>query len=177
MKHTLALLLLAASLLIGSCKDDDDTTPDVAGYRFQSGDTTITIPDDAITFAQQHYSRDAQLLREFQIATDTDFVNPPWVLGLGVWKGSSFDQRESFMVVPFDRDVLLSDSVFYYHIATFVDQFGFGWMDTFDAASFDPDSAYTGHIWAQSGDAIETVYFDGQSPFLQQYRGMWVISL
>ena len=78
------------------------------------------------------------------------------------------------MVSPYANDVMTDDSaLFYYEIGGYLGQFGFGWKDTFDAGNFNPDSTYTSHIWPS--DPVQTIQFDGQSPFAVHYRGMWVV--
>jgi hypothetical protein len=177
MKKVNWLIPFVILLILASCKKEEDNTPPAAtgGYEYTVGSTTYRIPDTAVNFARQNFSRDAQLLREFQVATNTDgqWVSPAWGLGLGIWKLETYDVRSQYMTSPYNNDVNTSDSAqFYYQIGNLLGQFGYGWKDTFDAANFNPDSAYTAHIWPS--DAIETVGFDGQSPFAVQYRGMWI---
>lgn len=165
------LALLMTALFAACKKEDDNSPPPSGGIQFTSGDTVFTIPAAALTFARQNFSRDAQLLREFQLAVDPNRGGPVWQLPLNPWKQSGFDTRQQYMVTPYDNDVTTGDSaLFYYEIGTFFSQFGYGWKDTFDAAGFEPDSAYTNYLWH---DPTQTIWFDGQSPFFEQYRGMW----
>ena len=167
------MCILLAVLAFAGCKKDEETTPPPSGggYQYTREDSTVvTIPQAAVEFAQQHYSRDAQLLREFQVATTVS--NPPWQLGLGIWKSESWQIRQQYLVSPYDNDVKTDDSAqFYYQIGELPTQFGYGWTDTFDAAAFNPDSTYTTHIWPS--DHPETVGFDGQSALREEYVGMW----
>jgi len=164
------ILILLLALAVWSCKKEEDhPPPPPGGIQYTSGDTLITIPASAVTFARQNFSRDAQLLREFQIATGSQ----GWQLPLNSWKQSGFDIRQQYMVTPYENDVRTADSaLYYYEIGTFFTQFGYGWKDTFDAANFNPDSAYTNYLW---NDPTQTVWFDGTSDFIEQYRGMWEI--
>lgn len=167
-------LLLSLVLLLFSCKKDDETTPppNGGGYQYVREDSTVvTIPQAAVQFAQQNFSRDAQQMREFQVATTVS--DPAWQLGLGIWKSESWQIRQQYLVSPYEYDVKTDDSAqFYYEIGELVSQFGYGWKDTFDAVNFNPDSTYTTHIWPS--DHPETVGFDGQSAYRDEYVGMWV---
>ena len=168
-------------VLVVSCKKDEEETPppdDTGGYEYVREDSTVVrIPGSAVTFAQQNFSRDAQMLREFQVATNVggQWTQDAWQLGFGIWKAETWQVRQQYLVDPYDgRDVMTSDlAQFYFQIGEFGEQFGYGWMDTFDAANFNPDSAYTSHLWSLSGDAIQTVGFDGQSLLMEEYVGMW----
>ncbi len=163
------VVVLTAAVLCLSCKSEDNgPPPPISGLQYTNGDTVITIPESAMAFAQAHFSRDAQLLREYQIA-----LTQGWSLPLNSWKLSGFDTRQSYMISPFDNDVTTPvDSVFYWEIGAFLAQFGFGWEDTFNSANFNPDSAYTAYLW---NDPQAHPWFDGQSDFYQQYRGMWLV--
>lgn len=172
-----SFVAVAAILISVSCKKEENgtDTPPTGGYQITLEDSTVvTIPGSAVTFAQQNFSRDAQLLREYQVATNSQYVNPTWQLPFQVWKSETYGVRQGYMVPPYDNDVMTDDSAFfYYEIGEFIEQFGYGWKDTFDAANFNPDSAYTNHLWPS--DPTQTVFFDGQSPFREEYVGMWVV--
>jgi hypothetical protein len=174
----LILLTLMSACLLASCKKEHTTQPpsNTGGYQYVLEDSSVvTIPGNAVQFAQQHFNSDAQLLREYQIAINPQYVNPAWEqnLGLSIWKSESWQVRQQYMVFPYERDVRTDDSAqFYYQIGEFFAQFGYGWNDTFDPATFNSDSTYTVNIWPT--DHGETVGFDGQSNYHTQYMGMWV---
>ena len=176
------LLAFVVMLMVAGCKKEEDTPPPrdtSGGYEYlliTDEDTTIyRIPEDAVFFAQQNYNRDAQILREYQVATNVggQWTNNPWQLPFGVWKSETWSVRQQYLVSPYENDVSIDDSAqFYYQIGAESGQFGYGWIDTFDAVNFNPDSAYTTHLWAS--DPIQTVGFDGESASLDEYLAMWI---
>ena len=180
-KMKTALLLLLFVFLV-SCKQEEETTPPrdtSGGYVYtiiEDEDTTVyRIPGDAVSFAQQHYSRDAQMLREYQVVRNVggEWTQNPYPFTLSVWKSETWSVRRQYLVTPYANNVDTDDSAqFYYQIGGVPVQFGYGWNDTFNAASFDPDSAYTSHIWSEP---VQTIGFDGESAALDEYVGLWIV--
>ena len=182
MRNVLAIVFLA--LIVSSCSDDDPETPPIE-FRLTVGDTLIIIPEEAVLFAGGrgdfgNFTYDAYMLREYQVATDEDLPHPGATFSgtLNDWKALGWDLRQTFLLPPYTRDIKTNDGAqYYYMIGTYLDQFGYGWRDTFDpeANLFDPAV----HIWLHPADttlipdAPGTIGFDGTCQLVSQYRTMW----
>ena len=175
------LSLLAFTIL--ACKEDEQEEP--TEYRLTVGDTLIVIPAAAVDFAQAQFSIDAYFLREYQVATDEDLPHPGSVYTgtLRDWKALGWNVRQTFLVAPFTaHDVKTEDDAQYlYMIGTYLEQFGYGWRDTFDPeADLDNPAVY---IWLHPADSTltpdnpGTVGFDGESDLMIYYRSMWTLEL
>ncbi len=176
----LVFLLFAMAAMLLSCKNEDNNPPPV-DYHLTVGDTVITIPDSAAQFAEQNFSLNAYLLREFQVARDPNLNHQgsPFTGTLQDWKALGWSTRTTFLLSPYGRDIRTSDDAqYFYQIGTFKDQFGYGWRDTYDpeANLNNPDA---GNIWQHPADTTlvpdnsSTLGFDGDSHLLTHYRAMW----
>jgi hypothetical protein len=180
-------LIFLVAILFTACKEDD-TSPTGTGYEIVVGDTTILITADAVTFAgsvqnPNHFNFHAYMLREYQVA-----INPaidrnggsPYSGTLLEWKNASWNLRQTFLVPPYSHDVLVSSpEVYYYNIGTYVEQFGFGWIDTYDPEADLWDSSQ--RPWLHPADSTlapdnqGTIGFDGGLGDLVEFRGMWEV--
>jgi hypothetical protein len=176
-----------AALLLTACEKGDKPA-DGQGYEIVVGDTSILIPGDAVVFAgsighPNHFNFHAYMLREYQVA-----INPAIPRGGGSaysgtlleWKNASWNLRRTFLVPPYTHDVLTSETeLFYYNIGTYVDQFGFGWIDTYDPEADLWDSAV--RPWLHPADSTlapdnqGTLEFDGGLGDILEYRAMWEV--
>ena len=181
MKQLLSVCMLL-SVVLWSCSNDDGDERTPVNYQLTVGDTVIVIPDSAVTFADLQFSFDAYMLREYQVATDEDISRPgePFWGNLNDWKAQGWGLRTTYLVSPFVHNVTTTDKAqYYYMIGTYLDQFGFGWRDTFDpnANLFNPAV----NIWLEPADTTlipdnaATVLFDGETRLMGQYRGMWQV--
>ncbi|MBK6766584.1 MAG: hypothetical protein IPG71_09810 [bacterium] len=172
-------LLLCCVWLCCAC-EDGDSPPDTTAYEIVVGDTLITISVDAVNFANTHFSWDAYMLREFQMASSTQIPSEGAAFSgsLPDWKNLPWVVRETFLFVPYGHDAATSSrELFYYIIGTHFDQFGFGWKDTYDpeANIFDESE----RPWNNPADttlAVDnpgTLNFDGESNYFAAFRGMW----
>lgn len=174
-------IIAAFTALILSCKNEDNGAIPVE-YHITVGDTAITIPDSAVTFAADHFSFHAYMLREYQVATDEDLPHPGATFSgtLVEWKVLGWDARQTFLLPPYNRDARTGDAAqYFYWIGTFIEQFGYGWRDTFDPEADLANPAV--HIWQHPADSTlapdnaGTIEFDGESRFIGQYRAKWRI--
>jgi hypothetical protein len=174
------ILILLLTLAVCSCRDHGDSETPPVEYRLTVGDTTITIPNAAVVFANAQFSLDAYFLREYQVARDSIWEHPGAIFNgtLIDWKALVWSVRQTFLLAPYSRDVkIANDAQYYYMIGTYLDQFGYGWRDTFDpeADLFNPAV----HIWLHPADTTlvpdntATVQFDGTSHLVEQYRALW----
>ncbi|MCB1059935.1 MAG: hypothetical protein KDB65_06880 [Calditrichaeota bacterium] len=183
---TIITLLLFAGLLAG-CKKDESSESDTS-YEILVGDTLITIPTDAVVFAGSvthpyHFDFHAYMLKEYQIATSTTIPRDggsPYTGTLLEWKNTSWNLRRTFLIAPFSHDVGSTNAeVFYYNIGTYPEQFGFGWVDTFDPNADLWDEA--AHPWLNPADSTlapddsRTLEYDGGLGDILVYRGMWEV--
>jgi len=121
-----------------------------------------------------HFDVNAYVLREWQIAT-RDSSTTPYTDDLSVWKSLDWSMRQTYLgnAPGFTHDVMTGDMQQYFEmIGKYINQFGFGWMDTYDPADFDGITGTQNHIWALSGDVENTASFDGASPWFYHYRDM-----
>lgn len=176
---TVTLLVLAAALV--SCKNEDDKPPPV-DYHLTVGDTVITIPDSAAQFAEQNYSVNAYLLREYQVARDPNLEHQgsAYTGALQDWKVLGWIVRTTFLLSPYLRDIRTADNAqYFYEIGTYKDQFGYGWRDTFDPEANLNDASV--NVWLHPADSTlvpdnpSTLGFDGESHLLTHYRSMWTM--
>lgn len=180
------LIICCLFLLVLAC-DDNSEQSELPEYRYTSGDTTFLIPPEAVEFAggriaSNYFNWDAYMLREYQVATNPSLRFPDPVFGgdINSWKGRPWQERRTFLVAPYDLDINTGNPAeFYYRIGTFTEQFGYGWIDTFDpeADLWNPAP----HPWNSPADSTltadraATVEFDGESNLLLEYRSMWMI--
>jgi hypothetical protein len=179
-------LLGLSFLILLSCENDDPSRPPIE-YRLTVGDTTIIIPDAAIQFAGARGSLgnfvwDAYMLREYQVARDPNLPHPgsPFTGSLTEWKALGWPTRQTFLIAPYTaHDANTDDGAqFFYEIGTYLEQFGYGWRDTYD-----PDADLSNpavHIWLHPADTTlvrdntSTPEFDGTSHLIEQYRALWI---
>jgi hypothetical protein len=181
-------LVLASfiAFAIYSCSGDDPQVPQFSDFTLTVGDTTITIPAAAVEYAgtrlsPAHYNWHGYMLREYQIASSPSIPRDgsPYSGSLGQWKNLSWSVRATFLVPPYTRDIYPGDADFYYRIGTHMNQFGFGWSDTFNAESDLGNPTST--PWTQPSDTTlipdnpSTLAFDGNCNFVEAYRAMWVM--
>ncbi|MBK8130852.1 MAG: hypothetical protein IPK53_18740 [bacterium] len=183
----LALSLLCCALLCVSCEEGDTPEPGVS-YEIAVGDTLITIPAEAVNFAGtlghgNHFVWDAYMLREYQVASNPNLPREhgvPYQGTLEQWKNTSWTTRRSFLVPPYDHNVTTtSPEAYYYMIGTYAEQFGYGWVDTYDPEANLWDSAV--RPWLHPADSTllpdnpGTIGFDGGLGDMAEYRAMWVV--
>ena len=174
-------VILLAGLTLWSCRDQGDSETPPVEYRLTVGDTTITIPNAAVVFAGAQFSVDAYFLREYQVARDSTWGHPGATFNgtLIDWKALAWSARKTFLVWPYDSyDVMTANlAQYFYAIGTYMEQFGYGWRDTFDPEANLNNPAV--HIWLHPADSTlvpdnpATVQFDGTSHLVEQYRGLW----
>ena len=124
--------------------------------------------------APNHFDYNAYMLREFQIATNPAYNAAPYNGELVDWKRLEWSQRSAFFdnAPGFTHDILTEDIQQYYEmIGKYINQFGFGWRDTYPDGT-DVNDPNVGHIWALSGDEENTAGFEGGSPWFYEYRDM-----
>jgi hypothetical protein len=166
-----AVLIIIILALVSGCASKDTFT-DGNAIQLSVGDSLITIPADAVAFADAHFNRDAYWLREYKLGCSTTCCLDPFAGPLGRWKDMAWVSRSVFVAPPFSRDIRDSDPTnFYYNIGTFAGQFGFGWEDTFPTGTNLAD-AQSEYIW---NDAQGTFWYDGQSQLMNEFRSKWVI--
>lgn len=181
------LLLIIVALLMFAC-EEGNKPDDAQDYTVVVGDTVITIPAEAVRFAGsllsgEHFQFHAYVLREYQVA-----INPAIPRGNGSaytgslveWKNMGWGTRRTFLVAPYAHDVTTdSPELFYYMIGTYPDQFGYGWVDTYDPEANLWDGAL--RPWNHPADSTltpdnpSTLEFDGDLGDMLEYRGMWVV--
>ncbi len=174
------IALFTAVAALASCKNEDNTPPPV-DYHLMVGDTAITIPDSAAQFAEQNFSMNAYLLREYQVARDPNLAHQgsAYTGALQDWKALGWNVRTTFLLSPYLRDIRTSDDAqYFYEIGTYKDQFGYGWRDTFDPEA-NLNYQDIGNVWLHPADTTlvpdnpGTLGFDGESHLLTHYRSMW----
>ncbi|MCC6477081.1 hypothetical protein IT157_08495 [bacterium] len=121
-----------------------------------------------------NFNYDAYMLREYQISQDLTYNTTLYDGDLSEWIEENWDLRQNFLDPPFGHDINTNDVQQYYEmIGKYYDQFGFGWVDTYDPAANlqDPN---VGHIWGPSfgNDDIATIKFDGSSALFSTYVDM-----
>ena len=130
-----------------------------------------------------HFDVNAYLLREWKIASSDQYNTAPYINGLAQWKTEPWSVRQTYLehADGYGHDVLTLDlQQFFEMIGKYINQFGYGWEDTYpDGTNVNDEGA--GHIWfwnpdTQMGDDPATVGFDGdspaESPMFYQYRDM-----
>lgn len=177
MKFIAPILL---TLLFCACEEGDKPSRGNS-YEFVVGDTAITISADAVNFANNRFSWDAYMLREFQLGSSTTIPRGNGSAYTGTlieWKNLPWSVRETYLFPPYTHDVTTeSRELFYYLIGTHGEQFGYGWRDTFDPEANLFDSAV--RPWLHPADSTltpdnpGTISFDGGLGDLVEYRGMW----
>ena len=149
------------------------------GLIIQVGDTTVIIPDSAQQFADTNFVRDAYLLREFQLATDSQYQGTPYDQTLAEWKLEPWDVRRQYVDIFYPNDILgAMASEHYAWIGSRLFQFGYGWIDTYqlDVNIYDENA---GHIWSDPSDPSNdpddpaTATFDGTSQLADRYGNLW----
>ena len=121
-----------------------------------------------------HFNVNAYLLREYQIASSDAYNTKPYSGTLSEWRTLEWSVRQGYLenALGYGHDVLTSDIQQYYEmIGKYINQFGYGWDDTYDPNA-DINDPNAGHIWVPSGDDPATVGFDGVSPHFDHYRDM-----
>ncbi|MCB9357793.1 MAG: hypothetical protein H6508_00870 [Calditrichaeota bacterium] len=178
------LLALLVLFLAAACeKGDKPSGRD--GYEILVGDTLITIPAEAVEFAgtaaaPNHFSWHAYMLREFQVASNPNIPREGshYTGSLLEWKTQPWVVRQTFLVTPYVHDVTTATpELYYYMIGTYREQFGYGWVDTFDAEAdlWDPSA----RPWLHPADSTlapdnqGTLSFDGGLGDMLEYRAMW----
>jgi hypothetical protein len=176
--------LFILALVFAACDSGNDP-PSTGSYTLTVGDTLITIPTEAVDFVgglntPNHFAWHAYMLREYQIAINPSIPREgsPYPDELIDWKNQPWLIRATFLVAPYSRDIMTSNAAqYYYMIGTYPEQFGFGWVDTFDpeADLWDP----TERPWTNPADSTlapdnpSTLEFDGGLSDLLEYRAMW----
>jgi len=181
------LTIICCALLCLACEEGDKPSTGTS-YEIVVGDTLITIPAEAVAFAGtvadgNHFEWHAYMLREFQIASDGSLPRGGGTAYAGTleqWKSLSWNTRRSFLIPPFSHDITTSSpELFYYMIGTHVEQFGFGWIDTYDPEANLWNSAV--RPWLHPADSTllpdnpGTIGFDGGLGDMAEYRAMWVV--
>jgi len=183
--HYLLCIALAAAVLAG-CKDDGGD-PGLSDLSIEVGDTLITIPAAAIDYAggklsPNHFSWDAYMLREYQVASNPSYPHEGSTFNgpLNDWKSRPWNERRTFLLEPYSRDINTSNAAqYYYLIGTYPEQFGYGWRDTYDNGANLTNIASV--PWSHPADTTlradspGTIEFDGETGFMAEYRGMWVV--
>ncbi|MBI5060565.1 hypothetical protein HZB60_12400 [candidate division KSB1 bacterium] len=111
--------LAGISLVIVAGCTDHNASEDQAALSLAVGDSTITIPGEAIAFADEHYDIDTYWLREFQIGSSTTCCLFPFQGPLERWKNLVWSDRAVFLGFPFEHDARTQDRArFYYQSGT-----------------------------------------------------------
>lgn len=122
-----------------------------------------------------YFNVNAYLLREYQIASNTQYNTTPYTGTLAEWSSMEWDERQEYFqdVQGYTHDVLTGDIQQYFEmVGKYINQFGYGWIDTYTEGA-DVFNQDIGDIWsARSGDDPSTVNFDGDSPMFYTYRDM-----
>jgi hypothetical protein len=161
--------LMLAAMVWASCSHLDEPGPACGGLLEYDTDTVaICFSDSAVAFVGNreqsgHYNIDAYLLREYEIARDPELTlgSSPYNLAFTQWKLLDWETRRSFLPYPYSNDLVgADDAEFLFLIATYPEQFSFGWTDTY-RDTIDVNQPGLGHIWFS--DDPETIQFDGHS--------------
>ncbi|NUO18875.1 hypothetical protein HUU59_05450 [bacterium] len=176
--------IIAAALLLSAC-EEGNKPESRGGYEILVGDTLITISAEAIEFAGlltdgNHFNFHAYMLREYQVATIPRDDGTPYSGSLIQWKNTGWNTRRTFLFPPFVHDVTTeSPELFYYMIGTYPEQFGYGWVDTYDPEADLSNAAL--RPWLHPADSTltpdnpGTLEFDGGLGDMLEYRAMWVV--
>lgn len=174
------IAIIVAAFMFLAC-EDGDKPEDGTSYELAVGDTLITIPAEAVRFAAEHFEWHAYMLREYQIAINPSIPRnggSPYSGELIDWKNASWSLRSTFLVPPYAHNLDTNQlELYYYLIGTHPDQFGFGWMDTYDPEADLWNSAL--RPWLNPADSTltpdnpSTLEFDGGLGDMLEYRGMW----
>ncbi len=131
-----------------------------------------------------HFNVNAYLLREYQIASSDAYNTEPFQGTLAEWRSlewSGINGRQHYLenALGYGHDVMTDDIQQYYEmIGKYINQFGYGWDDTYDDENgnplFDPNIENDDPaLWqSSSGDDPATVGFDGTSPRFDLYRDL-----
>lgn len=134
-----------------------------------------------------HFNVNAYLYREYQIAYNPTYNPSPFNGDLTEWSALDWDTRQEYLdeiVTGYTHDVLTGDIQQYFEmIGKYINQFGFGWMDTWidesgaTSVPLDPNGTYrfdqlgtADDIW--HSDDQSSLEFDGPSPMFYTYRDM-----
>lgn len=132
--------------------------------------------------AAGHFNYDAYMLREYQIATNATLNEQQTEYGgnLSEWMNEAWEYRSDYLPPPYGHNINTLDIQQYYEmIGKYYDQFGYGWIDTYDHTG--PITGIEGNIWtgnplypdAKPDDPDgTTIGYDGYSPFFFHYRDM-----
>jgi hypothetical protein len=169
------VFLAVLTALMLSCSHEDAEPRCGGQLEYNAGDSVVVcFSDSAVAFVglrtePNHYNIEAYLLREFKIARDANLTlaPSPYSLSFTFWKRESWDTRRAYLPYPYSHDLLgVSDAEFMYLIATYPEQCGFGWTDTYDS-SLNLNDPTLGHIWVS--DDPQTIQFDGTSENYEEY--------
>ena len=169
-------LLALISVLLLSCTHEDSPGPACGGQlEYNAGDTVVVcFSDSAVAFVgaraePNHYNIEAYLLREFQIARNAEQTLAPAPYGLSFyyWERESWDTRRAYLPYPYSHNLVgANDAEFMYLIATYPEQCGFGWADTYNN-SLNLSDPTLGNIWIH--DDPQTIQFDGNHGSYDEY--------
>ncbi|MBU1636668.1 hypothetical protein KKC97_03280 [bacterium] len=171
-------LLLTLAML--SCSHMDEPGPACGGLlEYDADSVAICFSDSAVAFVgtraePAHFNLEAYLLREYKVARDPEFSQgtSPYPLSFVQWKLLSWESRLAFLPYPYSHDIVgATDAEFMYLIATYPEQFGFGWTDTY-AEGTDLSDPTLGHIWLY--DDSQTIQFDGNHGDYDHYLNLLI---
>ncbi|MFZ5432942.1 MAG: hypothetical protein ACOZB3_04125 [Calditrichota bacterium] len=177
MKHRLLIICLIFSVVfvLWSCSEDDEKE--------------LIIPEAAQQYAgtreaANNFNYRAYLWWEYWIAQDSirngqraefngtfdEWLQLPW--------SSNSDSRSSHLPEPFTHDVLIDSEYEYFKmIGLYLNQFGWGWRDTYNGGAGgipNDTSAWNHTLSGILPDNPATLEFDGESDMREEYRSMWI---
>lgn len=122
--------------------------------------------------ANGNFNYDAYMVREYQVASNETFAPVQYEGSYDDWLSMEWEDRSSHLPAPYTHDIRTGDRQQYYEmIGKYFEQFGYGWIDTYDnSAPLNGSTPET--IWQVGGDEIATVKYDGQSAMFYAYRDM-----
>jgi hypothetical protein len=171
-KVYLAAVMIA---LLLSCSHEDPEPRCGGQLEYNASDSLVVcISDSAVAFAgirsePNHFNIESYLLREYKIARDVELTlaPSPYSLSFVLWKQETWETRRAFLPYPYSHDLAgASDAEFMYLIATYPEQCGFGWTDTYDS-TVNLNDPTLGHIWIY--DDPGTIQFDGNHGDYDEY--------
>ncbi|NUO18155.1 hypothetical protein HUU59_01720 [bacterium] len=119
-----------------------------------------------------NFNYDAYMVREYQVASNETFAPVQYEGSFEDWLTLEWEDRSSHLPAPYTHDIQTGDRQQYYEmIGKYFEQFGFGWIDTYDR-SVPLNGSTPENIWSVGGDDIATVKYDGQSQLFFTYRDM-----
>ncbi|MBI5059161.1 hypothetical protein HZB60_05180 [candidate division KSB1 bacterium] len=150
-----------------------------AGYHAKGQDKTDEFEAFAGTKeAPNHFSYDAYMLREYQIAVNSNYNTEIYTGSLSEWQSETWAERQDYLQPPYGHDINTDDIQQYFEmIGKYFSQFGYGWKDTFDPATLDLTSQDPNYApWHDEANGFtddpSTIAFDGNSPWFFEYRDM-----